>query len=226
VVIDEGALASFLGDSENPSHTQWQAELVRDKYSFHRATIDYVVQSVPSVLSIISQQQKKPGSSLLIDLFSVPSDDDNDPKAKQKKQQKKEGGKAEGDDPDIPIKPRSFFIDKRPDGFVVRHGDVNSQRPHTLFIRVAYGVRRGSPFTKYNRTDFQLGKGDIEFHPHGCEVIEHIDNSMRVRVSENSFEIAVTGFDTRHRDLHVDVKALSDSSDAESEQEVAHAKAS
>ena len=43
VVIDEGPLASFLGDSENPSHTRWEKESVKEKYVYAPAHLDYVI---------------------------------------------------------------------------------------------------------------------------------------------------------------------------------------
>ena len=230
VVIDQGPLASFLGDSENPSHTEWQAEMVRDKYSFHRATIDYVVQSVPQMLAIISQQQKKPDASLLIDLFSLPADDGT--KAKQKKQKKKEGGETDDDEFDIPKTLKRYAIDKRADGFVVRHGDPGAKRPPQLAIKVAYGVRRGSPFSKYNKADFRLGLGGIECTSSGCDIVDFDENWMVVTVNEDAFEVAVIGFDTSHRDLHVDVRVKGDddaaaeeavNATAPAEEEVAHA---
>jgi hypothetical protein len=188
-------------------------------------TIEHVVQSVPQILSINSQQQKKPDTSLLIDLFSLPGDEGM--KTKQKKQKKKDGGETEDGKIEIPKTPKRFVIDKRADGFVVRRGDPGAQRPGELAIKVAYGVRRGSPFAKYNPADFRLGLGGIECTPRGCEVVDFEENWMRVRIDEDDFEIAVTGFDTSHRDLHVDVKVKGeDAAETPEEQEVADAAAS
>jgi len=39
VSIDDGPLATFLGDAENPAHTEWLSEHVK-QYSFNKATID------------------------------------------------------------------------------------------------------------------------------------------------------------------------------------------
>src|SRR6202021_1299624 len=56
VVVDEGPLASFLGDSENPSHTRWEGETVKEKYTYAGRHIEYVVQSVPQTLDMESEQ--------------------------------------------------------------------------------------------------------------------------------------------------------------------------
>jgi hypothetical protein len=217
VVVDEGPLATFLGDAENPSHTQWQAELVRDKYTFHRASIEYVVQSVPSILSLISQQQKKPDTSLLLDLFSLPAEEGI--KTKQKRQKNSEGIETEPEKLDIPKTLKRCVTEKRADGFVVRRGDAGTTRPLELSIKVAYGVRRGSPFAKYNPADFRLGLGGINCTLTGCDFIDHDENWMHVRIDQDDFEISVTGFDTSHRDLHVDVKIKGEGASPEQTQE-------
>ena len=92
-------------------------------------------------------------------------------------------------------------------------------------------MRRGSPFAKYNPADFRIGLAGIECNVAGCEIVEFEDNWMLVRVDEDDFEIAVTGFDTTHRDLHVDVKVKGEEPDEAAEQtaereEVAYATAS
>lgn len=207
VIVEEGPLASCLGDSENPSHTQWQAELIRDKYTFNRATIDYVVQSVPSILSIISKQQKKPDTSLLIDLFALPSEEDTGIVIKAKKPKPKDGDDTEDHDLDITSKPKSFHISKREGGFTVSTGDSNAQRPESLSIKVAYGVRRGNPFSRYRAADFCIGKGNISYSTKGCSIVDVKNNWLLINIDNEQFEIIVRGFDTNHRDLHVDVKA-------------------
>ena len=206
VVVDEGPLASFLGDSENPSHTQWQKELVKDRYVYAPATIEYVVQSVPSLLAIISQQQRKPDSSLLIDLFSLPTDQEQGPRGKHDKAKNKDGGKIAPPNIVVPTRPKPYAIDKRASGFVVRRGDSEAPRPELLAIKVAYGVRHGNPFVRYRKADFDLAKGQVAIETKSCEVRERGDNWMVVRIDGEDFEVGVTGFDTNHRDLHVDVR--------------------
>lgn len=221
VVVEDGALASFLGDSENPSHTEWQKDMVKDKYVYAPAHIDYVIQSVPSMLAILSQLQKKPDTSLLIDLFSIQSDEG--PKTKQKDHKPVTGTETKPPKIDIPKKPRRFVIEKRKDGFVVRRGEEGAIRPSVLLIKFAYDIRRGNPFAKYNLSDFQIGLDGIKLETSGCDVFQKGGNWVVVRVSEDDFDISVTGFDTNHRDLHVDVKIRGeDSSELASQQGEAH----
>ncbi len=88
----------------------------------------------------------------------------------------------------------------------MRRGDTQAGRPSELTLKVAYGVRRGNPFTRYNRADFLLGRGGIDFDFDGCTLLGTRDNEIQVRIDRDDFRIAVTGFDTAHRDLEVDVK--------------------
>jgi hypothetical protein len=209
VVVDDGPLATFLGDSENPAHTQWQKELVKAKYIYAPALIRYVVDSVPRILSIISQRQQEPDSSILIDLFSLPADEGRR-KPEGKRPTKRGSGESGIDIPPIPATPKRYRVDQRSGGFVVQPGNPEARRPSELLVKVAYAVRRGSPLVKYNRADFRLNSREISCELRGCTMSECSDNRMRVHIDEDDFEIAVTGFDTRHRDLYVNVNVTGD----------------
>ena len=203
VIIEHGTLAKLLGDAENPAHTQWQFQLVKDKYVKAGVCINYVASSVPSILRLLSDEQKKADPSLLIDLFSLPSAADDGAKTKQKK--KKPGGVTEPPPPPPPAKPKRFRVQKLEDGFVICRGDANASLPPSIELKVAYDVRRGNPLAKYRPADFRIGLGAIDCDYVGCEHTDFGDNWVVVKINEPDFKIRVTGFDTR-RDLHIDVK--------------------
>lgn len=203
VLIDDGPLATMLGDSENPAHTQWQYQLVKDKYVKAGVCINYVASSIPSILRVLSDEQKKADPSLLIDLFSLPSEIDMGPKTKQKRK-KPGGGPVDPIDPP-PAKPKRFRVQKLDDGFVIRAGDAQAALPPAIELKVAYDVRRGNPLAKYRPADFRLGLGPIKCKYDGCEHTDFGDNWVVVKINQPEFEIRVTGFDTR-RDLHIDAK--------------------
>lgn len=219
VVIDDKPLASFLGDAENPSHTQWQKDLVKDSYVYAPAHLEYVVQSVPAILAIVSQGQTKPDVSLLLDLFSVPAEEASATK-KKKAESKKSGDETRDQEVELPKTLKRFHVDKLSNGFVVRNGDAGASRPHELSVRVAYGARRGSPFSKYNRADFKLGAAGVKYAVSGGSILEVGDNFLLIEIANDDFEVAVTGFDTGHRDLHVDVRVKE--SDLDTEQQEAN----
>lgn len=222
VVIEAGPLAAFLGDAENPSHTQWQKDTVKPLYVHAPALLKYVINSVAEVLAILSRQQSEPDTSLLIDLFSLHTD------AGRVRPRTTPGSRAGNREPpevrEIPTRPKRYRVSKRADGFVIQPGEPGTLPPPELMIRVAYGVRRGSPFTKYDPADFRLDSRDIHCTLRGCTELERRENRLRVRIEQPDFEIAVGGFDTRHRDLYVDARpvgemAASNDADADGDEE-------
>lgn len=220
VVIDKGALGEFLGDAENPSHTQWQKDVVKDKYTYAPALLEYVVQSVPGLLAEVSQQQKKPDASLLLDLFALPAEEGI--KRPRPDTMKPKSGTDTGKEKiQVERKPRRYSISRKGSGFVVRRGDEQAPPPVVFSVRVAYDIRRGNPFTKYIPADFELGKDGVEFRSSGCEVTRSGPNWAVVRVLSDDFEFGISGFDVLHRDLHVDVRVTEDVPAANAEKEAA-----
>ncbi len=211
VVIDEGPLATFLGDSENPSHTQWQHDLVKDSYTYAPAHLWYVVQAVPQIITLLSDAKRKPDASLLIDLFSLPDPTDEGLNSKQKKAAKKAG--AETDQPaDIPPpKLKAYRIHKTQDGFTIQSGDTGAARPTEITFRAAYGVRRGSPFAKFDPADFRFGK-EVTIKTFGAAVTTLGENRATVKIIDDHFRVELTGFDV-NRDLHIDAKVLGQEED-------------
>ncbi|KGO99442.1 hypothetical protein [Novilysobacter defluvii] len=209
VVVEKGALGEFLGDSENPSHTQWQKDVLKEKYTYAPALLEYVVQCVPCLLAEVSQQQKKPDASLLLDLFALPAEQGIE-RPRPDIAKPKPGADTWRDKIAIERRPRRYSISRRGTGFVVRRGDDDAVPPAIFSVRVAYDVRRGNPFNKYVPADFELGKGGVDFHTSGCEVTRSGSNWAVVRVLGEDFEFGISGFDIRHRDLHVDVRVTED----------------
>jgi hypothetical protein len=213
IVIEEGALATFLGDSENPSHTQWQKDIVKDKYVYAPGGIDFVTQSVPQLLALISQQQKKPDISLLLDLFSLPAESGVVRPNMDSKE--KEGDKTKKEKLEIKKRKHPYSIERRGDGFVVRHGSLDLFQPFSFVARAAYAVRRGNAIGKYNQADFVFGKDGLKLESKGCTVKNVGPNWAIVHVDSAEFEFTVTGFDSSHRDIRADVKVLGGASTEE-----------
>lgn len=210
VVIDGGPLATFLGDAENPAHTQWQKSMVEGKYTWPEDRIRFVVQAVPQVLRFLAGDQQKPDPSLWLDLFSVPADE---PVFKVKK-----GGKDPGvgppppdPTPPPPPAPKKYRIDWIDGGFAVRPGKPGAERPLGIAVRVAYDVRDGK--AKWDAEDFQLDQKPIVISLTGAEVdVGPTKDHMLVRPKADDFEVRVVGFDP-YRDLILDPKLLTATAD-------------
>ena len=191
VVAEEGALADFLGDSENPSHTEWQRELLTDKYSHVGKVLDFVCGSVRNVVRIFTQADQQRDREILADIFPL--------LAAGEKQRKKRESVAPP-----PPRPPQCHIRKIQRGFSVAS---NSKRAlpvgALLTVRVAYRVRRGSPLDKYDPDDFQLqgfDRGDK-----GLRIIEVSNNVALAEITEEDFLLSFRGFD-QNRDLFVEAK--------------------
>jgi len=209
VIINDAPLATFLGDAENPAHTQWQKSQVDRKYTYPDERIRFVVQSVPQVLRLVSADQQTPDPSLWLDLFSIPADEP-EMKVPIKKPASQQPGVEPEDKPGIPPSPRrAYRIDNTPGGFVLRPGAPGAKRPYAIFIPVAYDARGRDPFRSYTEDDFDLNLAPIRIDERkGVKVtIGPKSNQMLVRVTKDDFELAVDGFGTS-RDVITDPKVI------------------
>ena len=211
VVIERGPLATFLGNAENPSHTEWQKDVVKDSYVYAVAHLDYVVQCVPMLLSLVSNYQSKPDTTLLLDLFSLPADDGK--KREEDRAQKKDGTKSTPPNIDARRNPRAYRLSKTATGFSVTHGDEDAPRPSVLSIKAAYAVRRGNPFAKYDPADFDFDKSGISIETRGCKILAAAKNWISVLIEDDAFAVMVNGFDISIRDLRVDVQVKGEQSE-------------
>ena len=209
VNVEDSPIAAFLGDSENPAHTQWQHDGAnfRGKYLSGKSDLDFVKQAVHKIVNIICEQDKKEDRTLLMDLFSIPSaQDDEKTKTRNKK---KPTDKSKDTDvtpppPPPPPAPRPFLVDRIKGGFVVSSNKENDIYPEGLLITAAYHVRRGNPFKKYNSEDFNFNK-TLHTHITGASVIEIGGNSLKAKIDKRDFRVEITGFDP-NRDVRVEVR--------------------
>ena len=212
VIAEDGPIAAFLGDSENPSHTQWQKDGAnfRGKYVSGTSALQFVIRSVHDLVTIICEQEKKEDRTLLVDLFSIPAPpEDHESRTHDKKKPDKPGTGPEK--PPTPPKPRlrTFIIHRIEGGFVVRNGDTDgSAPPKVILIRAAYHVRRGNPFKKYHTADFDFSQS-MKTQLTGATVLEEKENILRVKIDSSDFRIEVTGFDPK-RDVRVEVRGQED----------------
>lgn len=208
VVIRDGALATFLGDAENPAHTEWQSERVRH-YSFNKATIDYVTTAIEEIIRRVQAEDQKPDPLPMKDLFFLPGDEDKSETRQRQKKPSSKPGSESNDVPDLPKPPaQSYTISKVDGGFVVRNVDKTKKRPSSLEVLVAYDTHSGNPFKKYHPADFQLDKGGIPVEYVGVEIKEFDNNRLLADVLADDYEIKVTGFDI-NRDIIVRTKVRS-----------------
>jgi hypothetical protein len=221
VISDDGPLATLLGDSENPAHTQWQRDgsNYKGKYTYPAENLSFVINSVSEVIRFITEADKEADKSILVDVFSLPAEAD-DPDAVNTKVKKDQGVKPGKKSPPTgePPKPspKRFKVEKIKGGFRVRPGDPEAQAPKQLDIQVAYSIRSGNPLKKWNKADFELDKAPITLGNDlkGITVLSQSGNEIKAEVTETDFLLSVTGFD-ENRDLFVKVTVPQEESDGD-----------
>jgi hypothetical protein len=207
VIVEDSPLASMLGDSENPAHTQWQKDgsNFKGRYKYGSSVIDFVTRSVAELIKILSDQEREEDPTLLKDIFSLPSEPEEEAiKTSTTDSKQKAGEESPIEKPPKESSPRKFHIQKVSGGFTVSNGE-GFVPPSVIDIRVAYDVRRGSPLKKYRPVDFELDKDPINVEsPEGVDILYQKYNRLIMKAREQKFRIALTGFD-EHRDIYIRV---------------------
>ena len=209
VVVEDSALATMLGDSENPAHTQWQKDgsNFRGKYELGPSTISFVVTSVAELVRLLVETETEEDENLLLDVFSIPAQDVEGIETKKDKQKEKKGDEpSPPPPPPPPPRPRSFKVTQVSDGFTVTPGDKAAGQALLIDIHVAYDIRRGNPLGKYNPADFEVDKAPIKVATEGIALQVCNGNRVVALIHDSDFKISVTGFDPS-RDLYIKANA-------------------
>ena len=209
VVIESGSLATMLGDSENPAHTQWQkhGSKFKDKYYSGGSTIRFVADSVAEIVRISTEAEDQEDLSLLSDIFSIPAGEGEEG-IEEADVKKKADDARKVEIPEPPGKSViRFVVTPVEGGFTVKSSSPLSPLPAFVRVRIAYDVRRGNAFNKYDPADFRLEKMDVKIS--GAEILEQLENILKLQVLEENFSLAVRGFDP-NRDVRISVIRLGD----------------
>jgi hypothetical protein len=212
VIIEDPPIANLLRDAETPAHTQWNASTgnFKNKYTNGPSVIKFVSQSASELLRIIREAEQEPDPTITLDFFSLPPDpsDPNPQPTTRPRPQPGQGPNPPGTPPKPPgPRHRPFMIEKVSGGFTVRSQLSASGLPHSLDIRMAYDVRRGSPLKRYNEADFQVNLPPIRIQHMASNVKEASGNHLIVELLGPEFRVEVSGFDTE-RELFVKVIAV------------------
>jgi hypothetical protein len=201
VVVDERALATFVGDAETPAHTELQYDLVRNKYTLAGKLIQFLRIAASGIVREIEGGDVEADHALLAEFFprATPS-----AKPRKPKPVSSDEGDSTEEIPDVPDRLPRFRIGKVDNGFYVR-GTGKADIGTHLTIYCAYDVRRGNPIRKYRRTDFEVGQ-DIKVEVEGLKLGHTADNAIVAVVENPEFLLSAKGFDT-NRNVVVRVTA-------------------
>jgi hypothetical protein len=215
VIIEDGPLATLLGDAENPSHTRWEnGSNFKNKYVYGTAFITFVTNATTEILAILSESDQQVDRTLLSDFFYLPGDEeDADSKSKSSTSGTKVGKKSKRKKlPAIPRNPTRFRISKQEGGFQLS-GVNGTTPPPQIDIKVAYDVRRGSALRNYDKSDFRIGKNGVKLIDLvGVTVLSAAENLLSLQIDDPDFRCTLSGFDVE-RDLYVDARAKENAND-------------
>ncbi|MEW6286711.1 MAG: hypothetical protein AB1509_10830 [Chloroflexota bacterium] len=210
VVVEDKPLATLLGDSENPAHTQWQKDSsnFKNKYPNGKNYIEFVTKIVSNIIAALGAQEKQKDPYLFADIFSLPFDSMEDQPTSPFDVSQRKGDK-ETKEKKLKIKTQTkpFQISKIQGGFKIIPGPSAIVLPLQLKILTAYDLRKGNPLSKYHPSDFRLDTSPIRYKDSlkGVDILEVKNNQMLVQIIDPDFQLVVQGFDEK-RDLFVRVE--------------------
>lgn len=205
VSVTDSALSSFLGDAENPAHTQWErnSKKFKSKYKLGPATLDFIKSSPRELVKLLTQPTKGRDENLLKHIFSVPVAAAG---GNAEKQSRDRAGLDRGsfqNEAIVDLEPGNYLqLSAVRGGFRLKRRPNAAQIPHFITIWVAYEVRSGNPFRKYTPLDFDVSREPVGVQVEGARLLLCKDNALQIEVVRADFKLTVTGFDTR-RDIRV-----------------------
>jgi len=204
VSIAERDLSAFLGDAENPAHTEWErnSKKFKRRYMLGPSTLDFVKSSPREIVKILTQPQKGRDESLLKHLFALPADPAVRSDAPEKEMPGAEPKKINAAEI-IESRGQNYLqLNAIKGGFNLTKKSKTRRVPRYITIWMAYEVRTGNPFKKYTPLDFDVGRPPLRVQVSGAELLLNKHNVIQIEVKQGNFKLTVTGFDV-NRDLRI-----------------------
>lgn len=209
VVITDPTLSTFLGDAENPAHTEWQrsSPKFKEKYALGPSTIDFLKAMPHSVAGILGRPAEGRDPDLLRGIFSLPEE------AAIETPRKDRPSKKGGDEISVPPSDLGGFgqggklaLSRVKAGFRLL-GRSGEGAPTRLRILAAYEVLRGDAFRRYSPLDFDMDSREITVQTRGVQISARRENELELQIREPEIDVVVTGFD-ENRDLRIKVQPM------------------
>jgi hypothetical protein len=223
VVVEPGALASLLGDTEGPAHTTWDTsndERPNRVWKTWKGRVTFFSNVLDALHELLTPKSTEPDFDLLSDFFSIEQS-----MAPQLSRRTKNKGNSEKQDrftPPAPT-PRWYRLTGRPGGFTIADSvDPPTPIGSVLKVSVAYDLPSGNPLKAWSRFDFDFRKCEhqLRFTGDGVNVIAKFGNLLEVEVVKSDFHMTATGFDM-NRDLFVRIDEVTTDDEPKTEQEMA-----
>ncbi|MGH2506019.1 MAG: hypothetical protein ACRDHZ_01140 [Ktedonobacteraceae bacterium] len=205
VIAEDSILASFLGDAENPAHTEWQprSRNFKGKYDRGPSTLEFVKTAPRSMMRLLNKRSEMIDETALRRFFPV-SDNASPPSKKQAGTTDHNPTKTAPPKPEIRSRPKRISLSRTTAGFSIKLTENGANDiPLRLVVRCAYDTGNGNPFKRWNISDFDLLK--LPHTLHKADLIEAQGNRLVIEINDLDFNVAVSGFDL-NRDVIVDAR--------------------
>jgi len=207
VIANSGNLANFLADAEGPAHEKWseKTDQFRRKYPLTRGgqLLTFIRKSPSELLFKIRGSGTERDSTAFSSFFPLPGTQNLGTEGKVPK---KKGLGEQPEKPnliDINRTPQIFLVDDSPNGFSIKSSSDNPNLiGKKIYVKVAYRVRNGEAFSKWQKEDFELNQKKPRLD--GCFIRSTVGNQVILEITGRKFKAIWGGFDPL-RDL--DVKA-------------------
>jgi len=156
VSIAERDLSSFLGDAENPAHTEWErnSKKFKQKYKLGPSTLDFVKTSPREIVKALTQPKKGRDENLLRHIFSLPTQSEEISGAFEKDAAGTGDPMTRADDRVEIVNSNSLNLSPIKGGFRLSRRLSSIKVPRYISVWTAYEVRSGNPFKRYSPLDF------------------------------------------------------------------------
>jgi len=208
VIIEKNDLATLLGDSENPAHTEWQKDTksLKEKYIDPDKTISFVIRSLSSLYSLIIQPKTGLDYDALQDVFFIDNEEEEGILTPQIEGGKNNTTSKPKIDIEEPRSPQRYFLTKIKGGFKIVGNENLDLIGLSLRIRVAYMITKGNPLKKYNSFDFDLSTDQFVIESEGLTFNRCSQNVIELTSkTSDDLWLKVTGFD-EERDLFIKIQ--------------------
>lgn len=192
-------ISKFLGDSETPAHSQWneRTDGFKDKYENALKKLRFIKGSIKELAKVLDIPSTEIQTDFLKDIFYIPENGG----AKEKKN-------LPPQPPILPSKPRYFSISNIKGGLSINLTEIAKPLlPIKAEISIAYDIRKGNPFTKYIKWDFEIEKMNCKIKSGTAKAMA--GNIIQVIAKKPDFYFSITGFDIK-RDLVVSIRELTE----------------
>jgi len=210
VIIQDTDLARMLGDSENPAHTEWQADSrnFKGKYEHGKEVLVYVKNTLKKIYESLQRPPEGLQKDLLIEFFSIPAELPEEPKKKDKPDTKKTGEdeSVEPEFEELKGNARPYLVEKILSGVKIIKNPKVENVPDSIHLKLGYDVPRGNPVKSYQELDFDVSKNPIVLESEGVYFTKREKNELEFDIeNKEHFEITLKGFDEK-RDLFLKIQ--------------------